>query len=811
MKKLLLCATAAMAVLPYHVSATETEEDSAKQESIKFDEIVVTAQRRAQSYLDVPASVSVIDSTTLQQNNVNGAADYLTLTPNVSFREGGRGGSRNIQIAIRGISDLRSGERVSANTAFGIYWDEFSVATAASGTANPPIYDVEAVEVLRGPQGTYFGRNAEGGALNIRTKKPTEEFYGQIDLGVGSNNTYETSGVLNLPVTGGMYLRTVVNHERSDGPVKNVHPTGGNGGYELISTRSTLRVMPTENTTIDAQVAYTREEQDYQPMVPTCVNPTFGFDPSDPAVLGGIGCHPDHDGNMPEGFENAPVNRDKIYVNTPAFADNVTKLYLLNATHQWDGVAATSVTGYLDTEMDQLMDLDHSGVDSVDRKYDYTTSSFSQEFRLASTGDNVVDWTVGGLYYKDKLKAHNEILIKGFLGPWLRGDKANENTINIEREGWAVFADAAWHVTDDLTVTLGGRYSDDKDDQWWEDVFAACGRRAPGDPLAEGCQLSPEQASGALPIFTDDNGNQAITGGRSPQTQGTSAGNSSDDFSFRAAVNYHLNDNVTAYAVVSQGYKAATARVNPDSGGNNTTFANKEKLTNYEVGFKGTLFDNSVRFELAAFLMKWRDMQIDIRESLCELPNGSLVPNDGSVPAEDCKIVPRDSIANAPKAEAKGLELSVQSYLTDNFLIGGTLGLLDAKYVEFEPVGIALSSDDLSGQRLPGAPDYTATFMAQYNYHAFQGDGYIRGEWYFRGGQASNLTELQTGFPADFEGYNVLNLRTGLDWQNVSLSLNVENVLKNSYHTATDGFSYGGTLIDVHPRTVFLRLTLISE
>jgi iron complex outermembrane receptor protein len=177
---------------------TQTLEDEASNEGSWLEEVIVTAQRREQSAMDVPISVMVFDHEIISQNNMKGAADYLIMTPNVNFREDGRGGHNSINIAIRGISDLSGGERVQATQALGFYWDEFSVATVANGTANPPLYDIEAVEVLRGPQGTYFGRGAEGGAINIQTIKPNQEFYGQMDLGIGTNNTFEVSGVLNI-------------------------------------------------------------------------------------------------------------------------------------------------------------------------------------------------------------------------------------------------------------------------------------------------------------------------------------------------------------------------------------------------------------------------------------------------------------------------------------------------------------------------------------------------------------------------------------------------------------------------------------
>ncbi len=808
MKHILLSATAAIALLPMNGFAAE--DVAADDRPTVFDEIIVTAQRREQSVLDVPSSVTVVDSAFIESANVKGAADYLLMVPNVSFRESGRGGARNIQISVRGISNLRSGERVQNNDAFGYYWDEFSIGHAANGTANPPMYDVEAVEVLLGPQGTYFGRGALGGALNIRSKKPTDELYGQIDLGAGTENSFEAKGVVNVPVSDKLFIRTVFDLETTDGVVENAHPTGGNSGGTLFYTRTTVRFQPTENTTIDLQAGYTRERQGFQPMVSTCVRPSFGFDPAAPEILGGIGCHPDHDGNLPAGFTK--VNKDKVFINTPTRTINETKLFIGNIKHDFGNVEFASVTGYVKTDMDLVMDLDHSGIDSVDRSNQYHYNSFSQEFRLASTGENAVDWTVGAIYYKDKSSAENEIIIKGFLGPWLNGDRANENIINIDRDGWAVFGEANWHINDRLTLTLGGRYSDDKDEQRWTDVFAACGRRAPGDPLSAGCSLSPAQiAAGPLPIFTDGGGNQAISGGRMAQTDGLNVNTSSTDFAYRVAAKYDISDDMSVYATVSQGYKPATARTNPDSGENNITFAVKEKMTNYEVGVKGTLMEDRVRIALSAFIMRWKNMQVDIRESLCRLADGSVVPNDGTVPISDCTIVPRDSVSSAPKAESKGIELSVQAFVTDDLLIGGTLGLIDAKFLEFKPVGLVLVGDDLAGVDLPNSAPLTASFMAQYNFQVANTEAYIRGNWYFRSGQAGSLVDPTDGFPFDFSAFNRLDAVYGMDWGQTSLTLNVTNVLNKGYHTGLDTFSFGGAQIDVHPRTFMARLTFRSN
>ena len=147
---------------------------SIAQELDAIEEIVVTAQRREQSILDVPISTSVFNAEQIEESNWRGARDFINLTPNVSFTETDSQGSKNGDIAIRGISDLTSGgnERIiQTRAAVGYFVDDFSVGGVASGSANPPLNDVERIEILRGPQGTYFGRNATGGAINIVSKK----------------------------------------------------------------------------------------------------------------------------------------------------------------------------------------------------------------------------------------------------------------------------------------------------------------------------------------------------------------------------------------------------------------------------------------------------------------------------------------------------------------------------------------------------------------------------------------------------------------------------------------------------------------
>ncbi|MGH8246555.1 MAG: TonB-dependent receptor plug domain-containing protein, partial [Gammaproteobacteria bacterium] len=151
-------------------------------QQVELEEIVVTAQRREQSLQEVPISVTTFSGEDLERSNIKEATQYLSVTPNVSYTEDGQVGSRGLGIAIRGVNNLVTGENAFINSV-GVYLNEFSVASVPNQVMNPQLPDMERIEVLRGPQGTYFGRNSVGGALNITTRKPTDKLEGELTVG----------------------------------------------------------------------------------------------------------------------------------------------------------------------------------------------------------------------------------------------------------------------------------------------------------------------------------------------------------------------------------------------------------------------------------------------------------------------------------------------------------------------------------------------------------------------------------------------------------------------------------------------------
>lgn len=173
-----------MGVVPAVWAPAALGEDEASAGVI--EEVIVTAQRREENLQEVPISISVVAGEQIERAGIRGARDFIQRVANVTFTENDQQGTKNGDISIRGLSDLTAGgnERIiQSRPAIGFNVDEFSVSSVASGSANPPLDDVERIEILRGPQGTYFGRNATGGAINVVTRKPDENAMAKVKMG----------------------------------------------------------------------------------------------------------------------------------------------------------------------------------------------------------------------------------------------------------------------------------------------------------------------------------------------------------------------------------------------------------------------------------------------------------------------------------------------------------------------------------------------------------------------------------------------------------------------------------------------------
>ena len=444
------------------------------QTSQVLEEIVVTAQRREQSLQDVPISVSVLSGIEIETQNIKEAQDYLSLIPNVSFSEEGQRGERSIAISIRGINNISVLENRGGGSAIGYYYDEVSLGQVSQATANPQLIDVERIEVLRGPQGTFFGLSATGGALNILTRSPNGERYGELNAEIGNKSQWAVSGIFNTPLSDNFFVRGVVAIEETPALVKNVDPVGGDSGSFNQTYRLGARYEPMNELSIEAKLTYSEEEQDLESLVGTCrlgrsaqnlmsldagVR-VFGFPAPIPVGIDGAfddgsGCFPDNDDTVNKSIAGAGGREGELI-------NNETLIFSGHIDYETDLFTINYIFGYVDTENTVRLDLDAVDFNYINRAGNDTTDAWSHEIRLGSSGETF-DWVVGGVYFQSDQERRNRITAdteQFFVFQPLA--TLNEFFQTTDNETFAFFGDMSWHATDTLTLTVGGRYSENK-------------------------------------------------------------------------------------------------------------------------------------------------------------------------------------------------------------------------------------------------------------------------------------------------------------------------------------------------------------
>jgi len=763
MRRQSISIVAALAILPAQTTFSASD--------IVLEEVTVTAQRREQNLQDTPISVTAFSSDFLQQSNIQSARDYLSLTPNVSFTEDAQVGSRGVNISIRGVSDVKTGENTVAN-AVGIYLDEFSVVSVAQGTINPQLQDVERIEVLRGPQGTYFGRNSAGGALNIVTKKPVGDFESEMTVGAsnfeGAGSTQYVTGIVNIPVDDTFWLRGVGHLENSSGLVRNVDPRGTpDSGYDSESARLSARWMAGDATTVDATLLWSDDSEGHDPTVPSGVldldtRSTFRNPLLQLPIDDGTGFYPN--------------NRSKVSHDRRESNDNRMILANLRVTHELsDSLTLKSVTGMIDTDNRRRFDQDLTSLDMLLRDNNYSGKSWSQEFRLESLGERV-DWVLGALYADDSQKQFNRIYMGtvrsiqgiGVLPPTAAFPAGTPRaTINqSDREyGYksvAAYADATWRFTDRAALTVGGRYTRDEGSQ---ERFNVAGFG--GAPLAD--------VSGEA---------------------------SFNDFSPRVVLNYKIAEDTSVYASTSKGYKSGGVSVGHISTQGNRPFVdpfNEETLLAYELGVKSEFWNRRARLNVAVFRTDWRDMQL---ESTFLLDPADISSNVNSV-------------TNVEDAKVQGAEVELTLAVTSGLTLVGGIGYLDSELGSSTARIVGNKLVNLGGLPVPKSPEWTGNLIAEYS-HSFDARRmFVRGEWSYRDDSYSNiegLTHEQTGqsaFPYRIDAYDVFNLRTGVELgERIAVNLYVENLFKEEYLSGSqEDFGLSGIRLKPHPRVFGMTFT----
>lgn len=619
------------------------------------EEIVVTAQKRTQSVQDVPIAITAFGGSTLERRGTPNIEGLISQAPGLSGHA-----SSNAQQAytIRGVGS--NDFTVGNDPAVGIYLDEVFIGRAAGAVTN--FFDLNRVEVVRGPQGTLFGRNATAGAISIFRNQPGNDFEGSLSAEYGRFDTFSATGVLNLPISDALAVRTSAYYRRQDGD--NPRASGGLDALDDVDTfsgRIGFGVAPAPSVRFELNFDYQRDRNSSVSLQ------SRSFTGQQRAL----------------GFYETSIDRPRSEI----FSNR--DIYMIGGklTVDIDDATITSISSFRNYDLDYGEDFDASPANLVYFGLREGQDAYSQELRLSGTSGRI-DYTVGGAYYREDVTADTSVTydeedicgglaranglptmpcgvllgaLSGAPGPLPftgRSGVREENFAAGRYTSWGIYADATFHASNKLDLILGGRYSRDRK--------AITLRGA--DP---GATLAPI-VLGAPSIFI----------GVTPSTVALSR--SWGNFSPRAVLRYEVTDEANVYASYSRGYK---------SGGFNVLFPNggafdPEKVTSYEVGLKARTPDRRLTLDLAGYYFTYSNLQVQVVDLV------TFTQNAGS--------------ARGYGAEA---QLAFRPIPAAN--LSATLSWVDAKYSRYMPA----PEVDYSGNSLNRAPEFSGSLNASYGFN----------------------------------------------------------------------------------------------
>lgn len=621
-----------------------------------LEELVVTAKKREENLQDVAVSVSAFSADTIRDIGLTNSNDLGRLIPGVEIRA--VSGNEMAKTYIRGVGSVDF--NANASPTLGVYLDEVYLFSQFQHTTQ--IFDLQRIEVLRGPQGTLYGRNVTAGAINYVTAKPQQEFSGYVR---GSYGNYNSSNV-EFAVTGGitdtLAGRIAGVYSYSDGWMESRAPTAATpnsikddniNGDDTYSLRASLSWTPTDELEVYFNVHGHQSYADafnYQHIgvvdPNTFVNNCDYRSRSDCIDFFG---YLDPDGYGEEG-DQTEGDFDLIEE-----ADNESLGTVLTINWQLEGMTLTSVTGYEKYKRATFGDSDASPNALSHNFFGIDTDGWSQELRLTSDTDGSLDWIVGLYYAEEELTANNTYI---FFAPG--------NTVQYveqENSAYAIFGNVGYQLNDQIKLTAGLRYTKDKVDDFYHI----------GTRYVDAAQTT---VNAFAPADFD----------------GSTASPDFDDVGWKVGIDYTPNDSWLWYATVTDGYK---------SGGVGYGFGEEEEvnifkpeeLRAYEVGFKGEFWDGKARLNFSAYFYDYENAHVF---DTAAGPFGEVL-----------------RISNAPESENYGFEAELITNPIEGLSLFFALSHVKTEFNEFVRPS---TGQDLKGNDNVYAPEWKFTGVASYEW-----------------------------------------------------------------------------------------------
>lgn len=749
-------------------------------------DVIVSARRRDESAQDVPVALSVVDSQTLANIGNFSVPQVQQVVPSLqvfSFNP------RNTNVNVRGLGSNISTTNDGLDNGVGIYID--NVFYGRVGQSQFDLVDLQQIEVLRGPQGTLFGKNTTAGAINISTRAPTfePEFSGELTYGnYGSHQArFSASGPL---VSDRVAVRLSVADTHRDGFVRNVYNGKRANDSDNFSTRLQLLAQPGDALKIRLIGDYSKQTAHGVLQSITGVTTTYADGTPIPNnFLDRIA----RAGYTVASFD--PFDR-KVAADSPYQAN--MKSYGVSGQIDWEtgSHVLTSITAWRAWDWNPGNDLDNTSLPVLTAANQANRQrQFSQELRLASSGRNTIDYVVGAYYFHQANRGYgltsygaaaadwNLPAVPAFIGNAALNGFESRTYSKPATDSYALFGQATWNVTDALSLTGGLRYTYEKK----KGVFSSW--HEGGQDLS----LLPDAARAAA---------QGIRDLFAPRGD-YKAKFSDDSLSGLLTLSYKVRDDVLAYGSYSRGSK---------SGGLNLTIlpqdvdprVDPETVDAFEVGLKSQWFADAVTLNLAAFHTKVSDYQTVV------------------VSFVDGTSVFRTYVDNIPSVRSRGIEADIGWAVNERLSLSASVAYVDAIYKSYANAQQASEflnvspTQDLSGERLAGVPKFTWTASADYTQPLGDWRGqalsaYLHADYAHRSSYFSAITNSPSSKAGNF---GVLNARLGLragDEGRWDLSVWARNLTNEKYFVTTGIANTGlasGLLGDPRTWGVTLRTKL---
>jgi outer membrane receptor protein involved in Fe transport len=706
-----------------------------------LEEVVVIARKREESLQETPVAVTALGEDALREANIRDLRDLTRVVPGLSTRDG----DKFAAFSIRGVGS-RGGKSVATDPAVGVYVDGIFIPRSDSQLVD--VVAMENVQVLRGPQGTLFGKNTAGGALLLTTVKPGDDFAGEVAVDYGNLERGNISGALDVPVTDSFALRLTADYRSRDGYMEDVVTGIDFGNEDKLAFALQGRWSATDTLNADFLLFHSKQDENSSPQ--TCQVADGPVTPLQTFTA------PGDSRRLLEACEDSDQlhKRDKVEMDTDGMVWEMEST-MAGMTLDWEvgGGNFRSITGWLRQEdIRNWRDQDAVSVFSINNlslvldqfeanniENGEEREFLSQEFQFTSSAfDGDLDYTVGLFASRENIDNNpfgNMLSPAGFLGipvgdsvlvlpPAVAGFRLS-SVADYDNSTWAAFAQGTWHINEQWNLTLGARYGQESKEVEQRNYITAESSpgqlsRAEFDALV-GTVHEVVPAAGIEVLDADEDWSEFTPAA-------TLAYMGSDDLLDSTGL-----DAFMVYFTWSQGFKAGGFSVIEDE----AVPFDPEEVTNYELGVKLDALESRLRFNAALYSMDYTDMQITVTRQINEINTAA-------------------GIANAGESTMNGLEIELSYLPTENWFFQLSADFIDAEYDEFmdiyrNPDTGEFEDFDRSHENFAYLPDQTISVVAQYTQETRWGEisarlsGYYRDEIYIgleAGADESGLSYL---------------------------------------------------------------------